>query len=82
MKRLLLPILLLLISGCKYGSMDEAYEACQKWRKEDVIASNGMTYKFLGIEYKRYCYRDYANNEILGIHQDITDTELIKKFAY
>ncbi len=74
-------------SGCrynpKYSSKKKAYEACQEWTKEDVFASNGMTYEFLGFEYERSC-NDLVKGEILGMQQDMNtlDIELIKTFAY
>ena len=52
MKRLLLPLLLLLLSGCKYGSEREARGACGKWEdKGGQIRKTYTDFKRVGSSY-------------------------------
>ena len=52
MKGLLLPLLLLLLSGCKYSSEREARSACGKWEdKGGQIKETYTNYKIVGDSY-------------------------------
>ena len=71
MKRLLLPLLLLLISGCKYGSQYEAMQACKEnWAKETW--------------HTQYCQDDNGSRKVLGmrLNMDTYKQEVKKRFAY
>ena len=46
MKRLLL-LLILLLSGCKYGSEFEANNACYKWREKQYEKKNTLEISLL-----------------------------------
>ena len=71
MKRLLLPLVLLLISGCKYGSQYEAMQACKEsWAKETW--------------HTQYCQEDNASRKVLGmrLNMDTYKRKVKKRFAY
>ena len=64
----LLPLLLVLITGCKYGSNFEANEACKKWKekgdKKNVEIEAGWNY-------------DYdKNGEMINIEQNYISKEV------
>ena len=70
MKRFyLLPLLLVLITGCRYGSKYEANEACVKW------ALKGFKYEYenyYGTIYdgnSRRCFYESDTNQILGFEK-------------
>ena len=78
MKRLLLPLLLLMLSGCKYGSEYEAKEACEKWTKKaksetiEIPFTNPPGYQYFPGTYKkqrfsRYCDNELRTKKVLGI---------------
>ena len=70
MKRLLFPLSLLLLSGCKYGSQFEAMEACiKKW---DGVTDKGS----------QYCQTEEASNKVLGLRWNEGETKVIKRFKY
>ena len=52
----LIPLVLMLLSGCKYGSRYEADIACSKWMKK-----NQSKYY--------YCKNDLDTNQILGLDE-------------
>ena len=68
MKRLLLALLLLLISGCKYGSQDEALYACFRWWRRSPVF--------------RYCITEDTSREVLGKEYVGSFLEVKKRFAY
>ncbi len=70
MKRLLLPLLLLLLSGCKYGSQFEAIEACMK--KWEGLTDKGS----------QTCQTEKATNQVLGVRLNEGETKVIKRFKY
>ena len=75
MKRLLLPILLLLLTGCKYGSEYEALSACDKWREKQWETQD------VSIE----CRRERSTRKILAIVSERgygSDKVVKKRFAY
>ena len=93
MKRLLLPLLLLLLSGCKYGSEREALEACDEWMTK--VKSEILEMPFTGVpgyhpdDYKkqrfsRYCDNERRTKKVLGIENDrkINKENVKKRFAY
>ena len=57
MKRLLLPLLLILLSGCSYGSQYEAMNACRDWldgnKLDRTCQSDFLSRKILGMELNR-----------------------------
>ena len=96
MKRLLLPLLLLLLSGCKYGSYREAREACDEWMKKaksetiEIPFTNppGFNFNFPGgykqQRFSRYCDNELRTKKVLGIENDrkINKENVKKRFAY
>ena len=70
MKRLLLPLVLLLLSGCRYGSQFEAIEACMK--KWEGLTDKGS----------QYCQKEKATNQVLGVRLNEGETKVIKRFKY
>ena len=76
MKRLLLPLLLLLLSGCKYGSQYEAMQACQRhW---------GTYSEYDSKDGYRQCINEPSSKKVLGMHwkNPYGDGEVKKRFAY
>ena len=73
MNRLILPLLLLFLSSCKYGSEFEAKKACEKWSNK-------------GNQIKRYhfCQNDASTKKILGLYteQYIPLGKVKKRFNY
>ena len=71
MKKLyLFPLLLVFITGCKYGSKYEANEACRKW------VSKGIKYRFESTYSSsiydgnsRRCSLEADTNQILGFER-------------
>ena len=95
MKRLLLPLLLLSLSGCKYGSYREAREACDEWMKKaksetiEIPFTNVPGYQYFPGGYKkqrfsRYCDNELRTKKVLGIENDrkINKENVKKRFAY
>ena len=76
MKRLLLPLLLLLFSGCKYGSEFEANDACYKWRVKQYEKKEYS--KNFSIE----CMRERSTRKILGLVKENDTFSVPKRFAY
>tara|TARA_Y200000002_G_C22446805_1_gene564591 strand:- start:97 stop:327 length:231 start_codon:yes stop_codon:yes gene_type:complete len=76
MKRLLLPLLLLLLSGCKYGSQFEAMQACQRqW---------GTYAEYDSKDGYRQCINEPSSRKVLGKlwKNPYGDGEVKKRFAY
>ena len=95
MKRLLLPILLLLLTGCKYGSQYEAIEACDKWTKKaksetiEIPVTNVPAYQYIPGSYEkkrfsRICDNEYRTKKVLGIEYDrkFNKENVKNRFAY
>tara|TARA_B100001027_G_C16111368_1_gene260636 strand:- start:394 stop:624 length:231 start_codon:yes stop_codon:yes gene_type:complete len=76
MKRLLLPLLLLLLSGCKYGSEFEANDACYKWRVKQYEKKEYS--KNFSIE----CMIERSTRKILGLVKENDTYSVPKRFAY
>ena len=76
MKLLLLPLLLLLLSGCKYGSEFEANDACYKWRVKQYEKKEYS--KNFSIE----CMRERSTRKILGLVKENDTFSVPKRFAY
>ena len=84
MKKLyLLPLFLVLITGCKYeskyGSKYEANEACKKW------VSKGFKYEFEGYYStkngnSRRCRLEAETNQILGFERKGVKREYYSKY--
>ncbi|MBO8232223.1 hypothetical protein CU311_06000 [Prochlorococcus marinus str. MU1402] len=62
MKRFyLLPLSLIMLTGCKYGSYYEAKEACNEWsNKVPNYAIGNSSFKF------RYCRKEEETSQVLG----------------
>tara|TARA_B100001989_G_C24327445_1_gene358245 strand:+ start:422 stop:643 length:222 start_codon:yes stop_codon:yes gene_type:complete len=73
MKRLLIPLILVLLTGCKYGSEYEAVQACDKWRYKQTE------------EVYIFCEKESSTRKILGIFSKNAggfDGVVKKRFAY
>tara|TARA_B100000212_G_scaffold147088_1_gene110469 strand:- start:1117 stop:1431 length:315 start_codon:yes stop_codon:yes gene_type:complete len=67
MKRFyLLPLFLMMLTSCKYGSYYEAKEACYEWSSKfpDItVTSIGNRYDY------RYCREEKETNQLLGFER-------------
>ena len=61
MKRFyLLPLFLVMLTSCKYGSYYEAKKSCNEWSKK-------VQYKIDGVERNyRFCRKEEETNQMLG----------------
>ena len=68
-KTYLLPLLLVLITGCKYGSKYEANEACKKWVSKGFKYQYETYYSENNNGNSRRCRLEADTNQILGFEK-------------
>ena len=68
-KTYLLPLLLVLITGCKYGSKYEANEACKKWVSKGFKYQYESYYSAILNGNSRRCRLEADTNQILGFEK-------------